>query len=101
MGQQSMPGPSITMKEEGEEWTLRPDRQIKDTNIVVQLDGPYHRTKRQQQKHNWRDGAIIANGYRVLHIDTELLTVKRYWPFVKDEIAAFEMGKELVGHIYA
>jgi len=75
-------------------WTLSPDRQMIGTNVLVQIDGPYHHTTRQEQKSKWEDELFNQNGFRVLHIDSGLLMVKRYHPHVLKETEAFLRSDE-------
>ena len=75
--------------DEGDRWTLRPDRQFIGTVVLVQIDGVYHRTRRQQKKSEWEDEALNEKGFHVLHIDTELLMTKRYHPYVVDMTEKF------------
>ena len=38
----------LHVKEERSEWSLSPDRMFIGTGVFVQIDGPYHRTVRQE-----------------------------------------------------
>lgn len=49
---------------------------IPEHRICVEVDGEYHRTARQERKTAWRDAQLIANGYRVLHIDAAYTETK-------------------------
>jgi very-short-patch-repair endonuclease len=82
-------------------YDFKPDFQFIGTNVLVEIDGPYHRTKIQQRKTEWRDSRLLAMGYRVLHIDTELLDVKEYHIEVAQCTAAFLNGTRLKEHLFA
>lgn len=88
------PLPIQIVDDEGSKWTLRPDRQFVGTVVLVQIDGVYHRTRRQQKKSEWEDAALNENGFRVLHIDTELLMTKKYHPYVVDMTERFLKSSE-------
>ena len=45
------------------------DLYIKEHRICVEVDGIYHLTKKQEAKAAWRDALLIANGYKVVHVD--------------------------------
>lgn len=49
---------------------------IPEHKICVEVDGIHHRTARQERKAAWRDAQLIANGYKVLHIDAEWTETK-------------------------
>lgn len=53
----------------GQQSVFTIDLFIPEHRICVEVDGEYHRTARQERKTAWRDAQLIANGYRVLHID--------------------------------
>ena len=80
--------------DERSKWSLSPDRHFLNTNVLVQIDGVCHRTRRQEQKSKWEDELFNQNGFRVLHIDSGLLMVKRYHPHVLKETEAFLRSDE-------
>jgi hypothetical protein len=84
----------LHVKEERSEWSLSPDRMFIGTGVFVQIDGPYHRTVRQEAKSKWEDELFNQNGFRVLHIDSGLLMVKRHHPHVLKETEAFLRSDE-------
>jgi hypothetical protein len=86
---------------EGSRWTLRPDRQFVGTVVLVQIDGVYHRTRRQQKKSEWEDRALNEKGFRVLHIDAELLMVKRYHSDVVKVVESFLLSTQPVKRLPA
>ena len=45
------------------------DLYIPEHRIIIEVDGIYHLTKKQEAKAAWRDGLLIANGYKVVHVD--------------------------------
>lgn len=81
-------------------YLFKPDFQFIDTNLLVEIDGPYHRTPIQERKTRWRDSQLFAKGYRVLHIDSELLTTKRYNAETVAKVEAFLRGNRQVEHLY-
>jgi hypothetical protein len=94
--------PGITLTDEdGDKWTFSPDRQFIGTNVLVEIQGPYHRTKRQEQKTRWRNSELLAKGYRMLEIDTERLETKRYHAQTVAEVEAFLKGNRLTEHLFA
>ncbi len=82
-------------------WVFRPDFQFIDTNVLVEIDGIYHRTKIQERKTRWRDSELLARGYRVLHIDAELCMVANYWGDTIRKTESFISGHRLTEHLYA
>ena len=83
------PLPVQIVDDEGAKWSISPDRTFIGTNVMVQIDGVYHRTRRQERKSAWEDRALNEKGLRVLHIDSELLMVKKYNNHVVAETEAF------------
>lgn len=83
------PLPIEIIDDERSKWSLSPDRMFIGTNVMVQIDGVYHRTRRQEQKSRWEDEALNEKGFRVLHIDSQLLMAKKYHPYVVDETESF------------
>ena len=49
--------------------TFTVDLYIKEHRICIEVDGIYHLTKKQEAKAAWRDALLIANGYKVVHVD--------------------------------
>ena len=49
--------------------TFTVDLFIKEHRICIEVDGIYHLTKKQEAKAAWRDALLIANGYKVVHVD--------------------------------
>jgi hypothetical protein len=94
--------PSINIAIEGSQlfYSFNPDFQFIGTNLLVEIDGPYHRTKKQESKTRWRDSELFAKGYRVLHIDSELLMRKKYHEGMIDKVMAFKKGDRQVEHLY-
>lgn len=88
------PGRVEIVDDEGSKWSLSPDRQFVGTVVLVQIDGVYHRTRRQQRKSEWEDRALNEKGFRVLHIDTELLMAKKYHPDVIKAVESFLLSAE-------
>lgn len=90
------PYPVPITDEDGKEWSFKPDRQFIGTSvlveILVEIQGPYHRTKRQEQKTRWRNSQLLALGYRMLEIDTERLMVKKYHAQTVEQVEAFLKG---------
>lgn len=88
-------------------FTLRPDRRIADTDIILEADGPYHNTKIQGRKASWRDDLLVQSGYRVLHVESELLVChgledsKRFHPYVATAITEFLLSDEKVKYLRA
>ena len=94
--------PSVrVIDEEGNPWDFRPDFQFIDTNLLVEIQGRYHRTKKQEQKTRWRNSQLLALGYRVIEIDAELLTTKKHHPHVVRCTLTFLNGNRLTEHLYA
>ena len=91
----------LHVKDERSEWSLSPDRMFIGTNVFVQIDGPYHRTVRQEQKSKWEDGLFNQNGFRVLHIDSGLLLPVQYRQYVRFEVEKFLKGTEPVRRLAA
>ena len=84
------PSPIVVAEDEdGSTHKLCPDFIFVGTNVLVAIDGPYHRTAYQQRKSKRQDEALNAKGFRVLHIDSELLMVKKYHCYVVAEVEAF------------
>jgi hypothetical protein len=88
------PLPIEIVDDERSKWTLSPDRHFLGTNVLVQIDGVYHRTRRQEQKSKWEDEALNERGFRVLHIDSGLLMVKKYEAHIRQGVEAFLQSKE-------
>jgi hypothetical protein len=88
-------------------FTLRPDRQIVDTNILLEADGRYHDSRIQNRKNDWRDDLLVKSGYRVLHIESELLVThglgnsRQFWPHVSTAISEFLLSDEAVKYLHA
>jgi hypothetical protein len=88
-------------------FTISPDRKIAGTNVLLEADGIYHDTKIQRRKSSWRDDALVASGYRVLHIESELLVCHglsdsdRFWPYVSVEIKKFIDSSEPTKYLRA
>lgn len=84
------PLPIVVMEDEdGSKHSLCPDRTFIGTNVLVAIDGPYHWTERQQAKIRRQDLALNGKGYRVLHIDTPLLMVKKHHEYVRQMVENF------------
>ena len=90
-----------TIAEDGGSWDFRPDFQFIDTNLLVEVQGKYHGTKKQERKTNWRNSQLLALGYRVLEIDAELLTAKKHHLHVLQCTNAFLKGDRAKEHLYA
>ena len=87
--------------ESDDEYDFKPDFQFIWTNVLVPIQGPYHRTKRQQSKDRWRNSCLLALNYRVIEIDTELIMTKRYNAEMVAKVEAFLKGNRLSEHLYA
>ena len=86
------PNPVQIVDDEGSKWSISPDRTFVGTNVLVQVDGVYHRTRRQERKTKWEDMALNEKGFRVLHIDAELLMAQKWHPYVTQRVEAFLKG---------
>lgn len=86
----------IECKEGSETWMIRPDRRIKGTNVLLEADGGYHESRRETQKSHWRDGLLLARGYRIVHIPRQLLETQAYYGYVKQVVLSFVKGSRLV-----
>lgn len=75
--------PLIEGREEPSLFTFTIDLFIPEHKICVEIDGIHHRTARQERKTAWRDAQLNANGFKVLHIDSE-------YTEGKDNIAALK-----------
>jgi very-short-patch-repair endonuclease len=82
-------------------WSACPDRQFIDTKILIEIDGEYHRTMKQESKGAWRDKQLEAMGYRVLHIDAELLLVKKYHLYLRHKVEEFLKSDKPVDRVAA
>lgn len=63
-------------------YKVKPDRGFGGTNVLVEIDGPYHNTEIQQKKTKWRDNMIASYGHRIIHIDYQLLMDSKYHSYV-------------------
>lgn len=88
-------------------WSIRPDRHIRGTNVVIEIDGPYHDTAIQRRKTEWRDEQMTSYGVRVFHIPSELLIAegfrdrKRFWPYVLFALTDFLLSTDKVRRMVA
>ncbi len=78
---------------DGETWyDFTPDyfiQEPKSEGIFIEIQGYYHyHSKKQRQKTNWRNEAIIDNGYRVLLIHWQLCKVK-YHDYLREQTVSF------------
>ncbi len=76
---------------------IRPDRQIPNTNILLEADGYYHfASAKQLNKTKWRDEMLVSKGFRILHIPADVLLAegvkdsKKFWQYVSEEIKKFQ-----------
>ena len=88
-------------------FTISPDRQILGTNILLECDGTYHTTKIQIRKSRWRDDLLVQAGYRVLHIESELLVTHglgsstQFHPYVLAQLKSFIASSEAIQYVRA
>jgi len=88
-------------------FTISPDRQVAGTNVLLEADGIYHDTKIQRRKSSWRDDALVQSGYRVLHVESELLVChglgnsEMFHEYVSKEIKKFFDSSEPVKYLRA
>lgn len=68
---------------------------------VIEVDGPYHRTRRQQQKTKWRDSLLNKAGYRIIHIPSELTETQKLRDYLKGELKKAIESESLVVNIVA
>jgi hypothetical protein len=88
-------------------WHVKPDRWIVHTDVVVEIDGPYHDTPIQKRKMEWRDSVLTSRGLRVFHVPSELLIAqgvrdsKKWWPWVALALTEFLFSKKKVERLIA
>ena len=88
-------------------FTISPDRQVLGTNILIECDGAYHETRIQIRKASWRDDLLVSAGYRVFHIESELLVTHnlgdsdRFHPYVAKALKEFIASKESCKYLRA
>lgn len=44
--------------------------------VLIEVDGDYHRTEKQESKTRWRDGEVNSRGFHIIHIDSRLCVPK-------------------------
>lgn len=89
------------IKIEDEGLSLCPDRHFVGTVVLVQIDGAYHDTHRQQKKDEWRDRLLNEKGFRVIHIAAALLMTKKFHGYVIQKTEAFLASDALVEKLAA
>ena len=88
-------------------WHVKPDRWIVHSDVVVEIDGPYHDTPIQRRKMEWRDDILNSRGLRVFHIPSELLIArnvgdsKKWWPWIAFALTEFIFSTEKVKRLIA
>ena len=88
-------------------FTISPDRQVLGTNILIECDGTYHTTQIQRRKSSWRDDLLIQAGYRIFHIESELLVTHglgdtdQFHPYVLKALNEFIASNEKVHYLRA
>ena len=93
-------GVGIDIKDEdGELITLHPDLRY-DFNTIIETDGIYHDTPRQQSKTRWRDALLTRAGYRVIHIGSRLCDAT-WREYLRSELKKALESKEPIVRIEA